>query len=73
MRKRGSIVMKLIAQSLSKAGFDHILTLDLHQKEIQGYFDCPVENLRYVCFFSAQYLSQNDFLFTVKRFLLQLL
>merc|ERR1712110_100381 len=46
MRKRGSIVAKLMAQSLSKAGFDHIITLDLHQKEVQGYFDCPVENLR---------------------------
>ncbi|CBY10047.1 unnamed protein product [Oikopleura dioica] len=54
MRKRGSIVMKLIAQSLSKAGFDHILTLDLHQKEIQGYFDCPVENLR-----ASPYLIQR--------------
>ena len=45
MRKRGAIVAKLMAQSLSKAGFDHIITLDLHQKEVQGYFDCPVENL----------------------------
>ena len=48
MRKRGSIVAKLMAQSLSKAGFDHIITLDLHQKEVQGYFDCPVENLRHL-------------------------
>jgi len=46
MRKRGSIVAKLMAQNLSKAGFCHIITLDLHQKEIQGFFECPVDNLR---------------------------
>ena len=48
MRKRGSIVAKLMAQNLSKAGFCHIITLDLHQKEIQGFFECPVDNLRFV-------------------------
>jgi ribose-phosphate pyrophosphokinase len=46
MRKRGSIVAKLMAQNLSKSGFCHIITLDLHQKEIQGFFECPVDNLR---------------------------
>lgn len=28
------------------AGFNHIITMDLHQKEIQGFFNCPVDNLR---------------------------
>ena len=53
MRKRGSIVAKLMAQNLSKSGFCHIITLDLHQKEIQGFFECPVDNLRnsYLHFF----------------------
>ena len=37
-----------MAQNLSKAGFCHIITLDLHQKEIQGFFECPVDNLRLV-------------------------
>lgn len=46
MRKRGSIVSKLIAKMYGKAGFSHIITMDLHQKEIQGFFDCPVDNLR---------------------------
>lgn len=27
-------------------GLTHIITMDLHQKEIQGFFDIPVENLR---------------------------
>ncbi len=31
---------------LSKAGMTHLITMDLHQKEIQGFFDIPVDNLR---------------------------
>ena len=31
---------------MHKSGFNHIITMDLHQKEIQGYFECPVDNLR---------------------------
>jgi phosphoribosylpyrophosphate synthetase len=27
-------------------GLTHIITIDLHQKEIQGFFDIPVDNLR---------------------------
>ncbi|XP_002121088.2 phosphoribosyl pyrophosphate synthase-associated protein 2-like isoform X1 [Ciona intestinalis] len=46
MRKRGSIVSKLVASMLCKAGFHHIITMDLHQKEIQGFFDVPIDNLR---------------------------
>ncbi|TRY95305.1 hypothetical protein DNTS_006752, partial [Danionella cerebrum] len=46
MRKRGSIVCKLLASMLAKAGLSHIITMDLHQKEIQGFFTFPVDNLR---------------------------
>lgn len=46
MRKRGSIVSKLVAKMIVKAGFTHVITMDLNQKEIQGFFDCPVDNLR---------------------------
>ncbi|XP_037093977.1 phosphoribosyl pyrophosphate synthase-associated protein 2-like isoform X2 [Pollicipes pollicipes] len=46
MRKRGCIVSKLLAKMMCKAGLTHIITMDLHQKEIQGFFDCPVDNLR---------------------------
>ncbi len=46
MRKRGCIVSKLLASLICKAGFTHIITMDLHQKEIQGFFNCPVDNLR---------------------------
>jgi len=46
MRKRGCIVGKLFATMLGKAGFTHVITMDLHQKEIQGFFNIPVDNLR---------------------------
>ncbi|XP_061426098.1 phosphoribosyl pyrophosphate synthase-associated protein 2 isoform X1 [Lethenteron reissneri] len=46
MRKRGSIVCKLLASMLCKAGMTHLITMDLHQKEIQGFFNIPVDNLR---------------------------
>lgn len=46
MRKRGSIVCKLMATLLGKSGLTHIITMDLHQKEIQAFFDISVENLR---------------------------
>lgn len=26
-------------------GVDHIITLDLHDPQFQGFFDCPVDNL----------------------------
>lgn len=46
MRKRGCIVSKLLAKMMCTSGLKHIITMDLHQKEIQGFFDCPVDNLR---------------------------
>ncbi|KAL0612545.1 Phosphoribosyl pyrophosphate synthase-associated protein 1 [Plecturocebus cupreus] len=46
MRKRVSIVCKLLASMLAKAGLTHIITMDLHPKEIQGFFSFPVDNLR---------------------------
>ncbi|XP_048761050.2 phosphoribosyl pyrophosphate synthase-associated protein 2-like isoform X2 [Ostrea edulis] len=46
MRKRGSVVSKVMATMLGQSGLTHIITMDLHQKEIQGFFDIPVENLR---------------------------
>merc|ERR1712002_343398 len=58
MRKRGAIVSKLLAQMISKAGFSHVITMDLHQKEIQGFFDCPVDNLR-ASPFLLQYIADS--------------
>lgn len=34
-----------VANMLSVAGADHIITMDLHASQIQGFFDIPVDNL----------------------------
>ena len=39
------ITAKLVADLLSQAGADRILTLDLHAPQIQAYFDMPVDHL----------------------------
>lgn len=58
MRKRGCIVSKLLAKMMCKSGLTHIITMDLHQKEIQGFFDCPVDNLRASAFL-LQYIQES--------------
>ena len=59
--------MKLVAQMLVKAGLTHLITVDLHQKEIQGFFDIPVENLRASSFLLDYIQQQVEFPFERKR------
>ena len=42
---RTPISAKLIANLITSAGADRVLTLDLHAGQIQGFFDIPVDNL----------------------------
>ncbi|KAI8614334.1 phosphoribosyltransferase-like protein [Chytriomyces sp. MP71] len=44
-KARGSITSKLVANMLQVSGVDHIITLDLHSSQIQGFFSKPVDNL----------------------------
>src|SRR5262245_41763783 len=47
-RKSGSrtpISAKLVANLISRAGVDRVMTLDLHATQIQGFFDIPTDNL----------------------------
>lgn len=50
MVTRGSIVCKLLASLMTRAGLSHIITVDLWQREIQGFFDVPIDNLRAMSF-----------------------
>ena len=43
---------------MCKAGLTHIITMDLQQKEIQGFFDIPVDNLR-ASPFLLQYIQES--------------
>ncbi len=44
-KARDPITAKLVADLLTAAGADRILTMDLHANQIQGYFDIPVDHL----------------------------
>ncbi len=44
-RTREPITAKLVANLLTGAGADRVLTMDLHADQIQGFFDIPVDNL----------------------------
>lgn len=42
---RVAITAKLMANLITKAGADRVMTMDLHASQIQGYFDLPVDHL----------------------------
>jgi len=42
---RSPISAKLVANLITNAGVDRVMTLDLHAAQIQGFFDIPVDNL----------------------------
>lgn len=44
-KPRVAIASKLVANMLTAAGADRVITMDLHAPQIQGYFDIPVDHL----------------------------
>lgn len=42
---RVAVTAKLIADIISKAGADRVITMDLHAAQIQGFFDIPLDHL----------------------------
>lgn len=55
-KPRVAIGAKLVANLLSAAGVDRIITMDLHSDQIQGFFDVPVDHL-YASSLFVPYLS----------------
>ncbi|AGB40119.1 ribose-phosphate pyrophosphokinase [Halobacteroides halobius DSM 5150] len=45
-KARDPITAKLVANLITKAGADRVVAIDLHARQIQGFFDLPVDNLR---------------------------
>ena len=45
-KARDPISAKLVANLITTAGADRVLTMDLHAPQIQGFFDIPVDNLQ---------------------------
>lgn len=60
---RTPISAKLVANLLTEAGANRVLTIDLHAGQIQGFFDIPVDNLTASPIFAkdimANYTQQN--------------
>ena len=52
------ITAKLVADLITTAGADRILTMDLHAGQLQGFFDIPVDNL-YASPLMIPYISKN--------------
>lgn len=57
---RAPITAKLIADIITAAGADRVLTLDLHAGQIQGFFDIPVDHL-YAGPIMAEAIRANHF------------
>ncbi|EXJ89317.1 ribose-phosphate pyrophosphokinase 3 [Capronia epimyces CBS 606.96] len=57
-RSRAPITAKLVANMLETAGCSHVITMDLHASQIQGFFNIPVDNL-YAETVIVDYIRQN--------------
>ncbi len=61
VRSRDPITAKLVADILTTAGADRVLTMDLHASQIQGYFNIPLDHLLGMPIIS-DYFVQKGFL-----------
>ena len=57
---RDPISAKLVANLITSAGADRVLTMDLHAPQIQGFFDIPVDHMVGNPLFTRYYLSKFD-------------
>ena len=57
-KSRDPISAKLVANMLTAAGADRILTMDLHASQIQGFFDIPLDHLLGNVTFVDYYMSK---------------
>jgi len=56
-KSRDPISAKLVANLITAAGADRVLTMDLHAAQIQGFFDIPVDNLYGSPIFANHYID----------------
>ncbi|MEG0777773.1 MAG: ribose-phosphate pyrophosphokinase [Oscillospiraceae bacterium] len=57
-KSRDPISAKLVANLITEAGADRVLTMDLHASQIQGFFDIPVDNLLGGPIFASHFMKQ---------------
>jgi ribose-phosphate pyrophosphokinase len=58
-RGREPITAKLVANLITVAGADRVLTMDLHASQIQGFFDLPVDHLTAVPILAGYFLKKS--------------
>ncbi|MDO4798086.1 MAG: ribose-phosphate diphosphokinase, partial [Coriobacteriales bacterium] len=56
---REPITARLVANLLECAGYDRLITLDLHQGQIQGFFDVPVTHLTALYLLGDYFMAKN--------------
>jgi ribose-phosphate pyrophosphokinase len=56
---RVSITAKLVANLITNAGADRVITMDLHAPQIQGFFDIPVDHLYSSAIFSPYFFKRK--------------
>ena len=63
-KPRDPISAKLTANMLVSAGVDHVLTMDIHCTQIQGFFDIPMDNMPgsplFVKYFKEQFAGREE-------------
>lgn len=59
-RPRDPITAKLVADMLTSAGADRVLTIDLHAAQIQGFFNIPVDHLYGAPLLARYYKNKMD-------------
>jgi ribose-phosphate pyrophosphokinase len=63
-KSRDPISAKLVANLITSAGADRVLTMDLHAAQIQGFFDIPVDNLLagplFADYFQRKFSDEDD-------------
>ena len=57
-KSRDPISAKLVANLITEAGADRVLTMDLHAAQIQGFFDIPVDNMLGAHLFANYFISR---------------
>ena len=59
-KARDPITAKLVANLITQAGADRLLSVDLHAGQIQGFFDIPVDHLNAIYLLSEYYKKHMD-------------
>ena len=56
---REPITAKLVADMITTAGADRVLTIDLHAQQLQGFFNIPVDGISAIPLFAKYFIDKN--------------